>query len=120
MSASLPPTETPEQDGVDTPVLRNKLLSVPAHIVEKALLLYALLTCRDTPAWVRVLVVAVLAYLINPLDAIPDALPGIGLTDDLAVLAMALERASRYVTPAIRQRAKAFAPKWLGGPDGND
>lgn len=120
MSAPLPPTETPEQDRIDAPVLRNKLISVPMHIVEKALLLYALLTCRDTPAWVRVLVVAALAYLINPIDAIPDALPGIGLTDDLAVLAMALERASHYVTPAIRQRAEALAPKWLGGADGND
>lgn len=120
MSASIQPKETPEQDGIDAPVLRNKLLSVPAHIVEKALLLYALLTCRDTPAWVRVLVVAALAYLINPIDAIPDALPGIGLTDDLAILAVTLERASSYVTPAICERAKRLAPKWLGGEDGND
>jgi uncharacterized membrane protein YkvA (DUF1232 family) len=99
---------------VDESTLRDKLLSVPSHIVEKALLLYALLTASDTPAWVRALVLAALAYLINPLDAVPDVLPGIGLTDDFAVLALALERASHYITPAVRKRARALAPKWLG------
>ena len=108
-----------DNPAVDESSLRQKLLSVPAHIVEKALVLYVLLTARDTPAWVRVLVVGALAYLINPLDLIPDALVGIGLTDDLAVMALALERTSRYVTPAIRKRAKELAPKWLGGGDDN-
>jgi len=113
------PPDTPGEDDVNASTLRDKLLSVPAHIVEKALLLYVLLTARDTPAWVRALVLAALAYLINPLDALPDALVGIGLTDDLAVLALALERASRYVTPAVRERAKALAPEWLSKHDGN-
>ena len=114
------PPDTPGEDRINETNLRDKLLSVPSHIVEKALLLYALLTARDTPAWIRALVVAALAYLINPIDLIPDALVGIGLTDDLAVMALALERASRYVTPAIRRRAKQLAPDWLGERDGND
>jgi len=114
------PPDTPDGDDVNETSLREKLLSVPSHIVEKALLLYALLTARDTPAWIRALVVAALAYLINPLDLVPDALVGIGLTDDLAVMALALERASRYVTPAVRERAKALAPEWLGNRDGKD
>lgn len=113
------PPDTPGEDGVNETTLRDKLLGVPSNIVEKALLLYALLTARDTPAWVRALVLAALAYLINPLDLVPDVLVGIGLTDDLAVLALALERASRYVTPAVRERAKALAPEWLGKHDGN-
>lgn len=114
------PPDAPSEDGVNESTLRTKLLSVPSNIVERALLLYTLLTARDTPAWVRALVLAALAYLINPLDLVPDALVGIGLTDDLAVLALALERASRYVTPALRERAKALAPAWLGNRDGND
>jgi uncharacterized membrane protein YkvA (DUF1232 family) len=113
------PPDSPSEDGVNESTLRTKLLSVPSNIVEKALLLYALLTASDTPAWVRALVLAALAYLINPLDLVPDVLVGIGLTDDLAVLALALERASRYVTPAVRERAKALAPEWLSKHDGN-
>jgi uncharacterized membrane protein YkvA (DUF1232 family) len=111
--------DKPDKPTVDESSLRQKLLSVPAHIVEKALVLYVLLTARDTPAWVRAIVVVALAWLINPLDLIPDALVGIGLTDDLAVMALALERTSRYVTPAIRKRAKELAPTWLGGGDGD-
>ena len=114
------PPDTPDEDGVNASTLRDKLLSVPTHIVEKALLLYVLLTARDTPAWVRALVLAALAYLINPLDALPDALLGIGLTDDLAVLALALERVSRYITPAVRERARELTPEWLGKRGGND
>jgi len=64
-----------------------------------------LLTARDTPAWV-------LAYLINPLDLVPDALVGIELTDGLHVLA--LERASGYVTLAVRERARALSPARRG------
>jgi uncharacterized membrane protein YkvA (DUF1232 family) len=33
-----------------------------------------------------VLVLAGLAYLLAPMDAIPDVLPGVGLIDDLTVL----------------------------------
>jgi uncharacterized membrane protein YkvA (DUF1232 family) len=97
------PPDTPGDDGVNESTLRTKLLGVPSNIVEKALLLYALLTARDTPAWVRALVLASLAYLINPFDLVPDFAVGVGYADDLAVLALALERASRYVTPAVRE-----------------
>jgi len=114
------PPDTPSEDGVNESTLRTKLLSVPANIVDRALLLYALLTARDTPAWVRALVLAALAYLILIPDAIADFAPGIGFSDDLAVLALALERASRYVTPAVRERAKSLAPEWLSKHDGND
>jgi uncharacterized membrane protein YkvA (DUF1232 family) len=69
---------------------------------------------------VRALVLAALAYLINPLDLVPDALVGVGLTDDFAVLALALERVSRHVTPAVRERARALAPEWLSGRGGKD
>lgn len=115
------PPQNKDDSAVDESSLRQKLVSVPSHILEKALLLYALVTALDTPAWVRALVLAALAYLINPMDLVPDfALVGMGLSDDLAVLALALERVSRYVTPAVRERAKALVPEWLGKRGGKD
>lgn len=107
-------------DTVDEGALRTKLLLVPAVIVEKALILYVILTDRFTPVWVRALVIAALVYLINPLDALPDVLPGIGLADDLAVLSVTLERLSRFVTPRVKMRAKRLAPEWLARADTND
>jgi uncharacterized membrane protein YkvA (DUF1232 family) len=35
----------------------------------------------------KVLAIAALVYLISPIDAIPDIIPVLGLTDDAAVLA---------------------------------
>jgi uncharacterized membrane protein YkvA (DUF1232 family) len=101
------------EGGVDESALRWKLQRVPSHIVDKALALYVVLTERGTPAWVRALAVAALAYLMNPLDACPDALPGIGLIDDLAVLALALDRLARHVTPAVEARVERLRPQWL-------
>lgn len=113
---STPPLPSPEPK-IDESALRSKLLTVPSIIVEKALILYVILTDKLTPMWVRALVVAALVYLINPLDAIPDVLPGIGLADDLAVLALTLERLSRFVTPRVKMRAKRLAPEWLKSGD---
>ena len=75
----------------------------------------SLLTMARGERWA--LVAAALVYLINPLDAIPDALPGIGLVDDLAVLALTLERLSRFATPRVRLRARRMAPEWLARRD---
>jgi len=49
--------------------------------------------CETTTGWNPgvssqsiVLLVGGLVYLLTPVDAIPDAIPGIGLIDDVAVL----------------------------------
>ncbi len=38
------------------------------------------------PLRVIIILLAAIIYFINPIDLIPDFIPGIGLTDDLAVL----------------------------------
>ena len=43
-----------------------------------------------TPARVRGVLLAALAYFVLPLDSIPDFIVGFGFTDDIAVLAAAL------------------------------
>jgi uncharacterized membrane protein YkvA (DUF1232 family) len=105
---------------LDEAAFRKKLRTVPANVLRKALTLYVILTDRCTPLWVRALVLAALAYLINPLDAVPDALPGLGLTDDLAVLALTLVRLSRFVNPRVALRAKRLMPEWLATRPGGD
>ena len=94
--------------------LVNKLGKIPrsvsATVIEKAIMLYVILTDRNTPAWARVLVLAALVYLINPWDAIPDNIPVVGYTDDVAVMAITLERLSSLITPDIKRRAKELLP----------
>ena len=43
-----------------------------------------------TPARVKGILLAALAYFIMPIDVVPDLLIGIGFTDDMAVLATAI------------------------------
>jgi uncharacterized membrane protein YkvA (DUF1232 family) len=62
-----------------------------------------------TPMWVKATVAAALAYFILPLDAIPDVLPGIGLSDDLGVLSAALSAISTYITDDHHSKAR----QWL-------
>ena len=56
------------------------------EVVEKALQLYYTAESAETPRWVKVIIYGALAYLIAPLDAIPDFLPG-GYVDDMGILA---------------------------------
>ncbi|MFZ3154888.1 YkvA family protein, partial [Pseudomonas sp.] len=57
-------------------------------------------------------VVAALLYFVTPLDAIPDWLFGIGLVDDLAVLAWVL-RTWQEELAAFQQWRAAQAPEVL-------
>jgi uncharacterized membrane protein YkvA (DUF1232 family) len=70
---------------------------------------YFCLLDPKTPMWVKATVAAALAYFILPLDAIPDCLPGIGLSDDAGVITAALSAISAY----LRDEHRAKAREWL-------
>lgn len=70
--------------------------------------LYFCMLDPKTPAWVKAAAAAALAYFILPLDAIPDLLPLVGLSDDATVLTAALTALSGYVNNDHRQRARAW------------
>lgn len=88
--------------------LMRKLRSIPGmtQVTDKAALLYAVLEDSSTPKWVKAAIVAALIYLINPADAVPDMIPGVGYSDDLGVLIGALGTVKAYITSQHRTRAK--------------
>jgi uncharacterized membrane protein YkvA (DUF1232 family) len=51
-----------------------------------------------TPAPLKALIIGMIGYIIFPLDAIPDMLPGIGYTDDLTAAAGVLIGVVKYST----------------------
>jgi uncharacterized membrane protein YkvA (DUF1232 family) len=74
---------------------------------------------RQTPTYVRVALLAALAYFVDPFDVIPDVLPIIGLSDDAAVLAGALKLVWDNIKPAHREAAhQALARLNEGGDAG--
>ena len=55
----------------------------------------------------------VFEYLILPVDLIPDAIPMVGFSDDLAALVAVYVAMKRSITPAIEAQAKAKLAKWF-------
>jgi uncharacterized membrane protein YkvA (DUF1232 family) len=61
-----------------------------------------------TPIWVKGTLAAALAYFILPLDAIPDILPMVGMSDDVTVLSAALAAVSTHITTEHQEKARAW------------
>ena len=85
---------------------RHHLKRVPK--LREAVALYFCLLDPATPAWVKAIVAAALAYFVLPLDAVPDLLPFIGLSDDASLLAAAYASASAFVTPEHLEKARVW------------
>lgn len=80
----------------------------------KALQLHFTATSSSTPGNVKLVIWGALGYLILPVDAIPDFLPIVGLTDDLAALTTVLGMSSAHVTPEIEAKAEENLKELLG------
>jgi uncharacterized membrane protein YkvA (DUF1232 family) len=47
---------------------------------------------RDVPMSALLIIIAAIVYLVNPLDLIPDWVPGVGLLDDAFIVAFAVRQ----------------------------
>jgi uncharacterized membrane protein YkvA (DUF1232 family) len=65
-----------------------------------------------TPARVRAILLAALAYFVLPFDAIPDMLAGIGYSDDASILLLAIATVSAHIKPEHRAAAKQALADW--------
>jgi len=68
-----------------------------ASVAGRMIAAYARGEYRSIPVTTLLALTAAALYFINPLDLIPDALVGIGLTDDLAVLTWVYRSAARDI-----------------------
>lgn len=84
------------------------------RVVYPALILYYALSEPALPAWARGTIWGALAYLVMPFDAIPDIIPGVGYSDDLTVLLLALAAVAVHINDKIRERARAKTEEWFG------
>ena len=84
-----------------------------AKLVYAALILYYTLQSVKVSTANKALIIGALGYMISPLDVIPDAIPIVGLTDDLAVLLYVLKKVWGDVAPEIQEKAKQRLSKWF-------
>ncbi len=79
-----------------------------------ALILYYTLQEPNVPTWAKTVIIGALGYFIFPLDAIPDFIPVIGLTDDLTVLAAAIAALEMNIPQTAKDEADAKMREWFG------
>ncbi len=84
-----------------------------AKFVYAALVLFYTLQSDKISIKDKAMIVAALGYLISPVDVIPDAIPIIGLSDDLAVLIFVLKKVWGNVSEDIKEKAKSKLKKWF-------
>ena len=84
--------------------VKQTVAKVP--FVPDAVAMYYTMLDPETPLVAKLTIVSALAYFIFPIDAIPDALPVAGYTDDAAVIMAALVAVSPYINDEHRQKAQ--------------
>jgi uncharacterized membrane protein YkvA (DUF1232 family) len=81
---------------------------------------------RFMPPWLRLVLLAALAYVISPIDLAPDFIPVLGWADDIGVIALAIylfrawrrawdRQQARQRTHVIRSTARVVEQTY-GGP----
>ena len=84
-----------------------------AKLVYAALILYYTVQSDKVSKKDKAMIIGALGYMISPLDVIPDAIPIVGLTDDLTVLIYVLKKVWMDVEPEIKEKAKDRLSKWF-------
>ena len=104
--------------------LWNKLKKVAQKAGRKAvyyvLVLYYVARDPAVPSGLKLKILGALGYFILPLDLIPDAILGLGFTDDLAALAWALFKIKNFITPEIERKARERLREWFGPEEGEE
>ena len=84
-----------------------------AKLVYVALILYYLIQSDKVSLKDKAIIIGALGYLISPLDAVPDAIPIAGLSDDLGVLLYVLNKVWSSVDDGMKKQAREKLSKWF-------
>lgn len=85
-----------------------------SSVVYAVLLLYYTLQKPEVPAKAKAIIIGALGYFILPFDLIPDIAVGVGYTDDLGALGVALFQVAMYIDDEIKEKAKDKLKDWFG------
>ena len=94
--------------------LKRNAAKAGKDVVIMALILYYALQDDDTPAWAKAVILAVLGYLIMPLDLIPDFKPVIGYADDATVILKAFIAVAVHLKDDHISQAHDVWNRWAG------
>lgn len=78
-------------------------------ILNKIFILYYVFKDKDTPDWIKAIIIGALGYFILPADLVPDLIPIAGFSDDIATLLGTVTAINSYIKPEHRYQAKFAA-----------
>lgn len=104
----------PQPDSNLWATLQRIAITAGREVIEKALTLYFAAQRPETPLWAKTVIYSTLAYVILPMDAIPDFMPLTGYTDDLGTLAAAIGAVAMAITPEVKAAAHQKVIDWFG------
>ena len=87
--------------------------SAGLKVVAAALLLYYILKSESTSKGDKAKIIGALGYFILPLDLIPDFIPVVGYTDDLAALTWGIWSVAKNITPEIKEQTRLKLGEWF-------
>jgi uncharacterized membrane protein YkvA (DUF1232 family) len=77
--------------------------------------LYAAMRHPRTPWYAKLLIVAIVAYALSPIDLIPDFIPVLGFLDDILLLPLGIVLAVKMIPPEVMRECRANAGTAAGG-----
>jgi uncharacterized membrane protein YkvA (DUF1232 family) len=92
------------------PALIKRLIALWTIVRGDAKRLWIALRHPMSPAWLKGGVALIVLYLVSPIDLIPDALPIIGVMDDLIVVPMAIRALLKRLPPAVQAEIQRRMP----------
>lgn len=74
---------------------------------DELVILWRAFMAPETPIWLKALMLLIPAYLLNPLDFIPDFIPIVGWLDDAIIIPLLVSFLVRLVPRPEPARARA-------------
>lgn len=100
--------------------LKRSLRRLGARAVYYALLLYYAMQNPRISRRDKAIILGALGYFLLPFDLVPDFIPGVGYTDDIAALSYALYKVWHCITPEVKSQAESKVYQWFGDVDQSD
>jgi uncharacterized membrane protein YkvA (DUF1232 family) len=82
--------------------------------VTQAFKAYFVAQATTTPTWAKAVLYGALVYFVLPLDAVPDALPVVGFSDDVTALGAALVATQAHATEETDMQAETATRRLFG------
>ncbi|MCB0685440.1 MAG: DUF1232 domain-containing protein [Saprospiraceae bacterium] len=100
--------------------LKGYVNQIGVQATYAVLLLYYAYRRPETPSWARRMVLGTLAYVLAPIDAIPDLSPFFGFSDDIGVLMFGLVSIAGHINKDVKADARVKLEQWFGTVSAED